>query len=77
MAKSGNTWQKKLMAKSKRNWMRQNLGTCERLSPRGFNHGLQFGIVEKRVPAAIIQGGKQPALKAPHKPSWGRWKHYH
>lgn len=57
MAKSSNTAVKKLLVKSKVNWMRQNLGTCKRMSPRGFNHGMQTGLVDREIePGKVVTG---------------------
>jgi len=79
MAKGSNTWCKKLMAKQKRHWQRSRLGTCDRLSPRGFNHGMQFGIVDKPVePGKIVTGdADRNHVYRPFKGrTFGKWKHY-
>lgn len=82
MAKTGGAVQK-LIEKRKRQMVAQVFGTCEPLSPRGFNAGQQFGIVEKVVDATrengkVITGDadRSAVYLRFTKRSFNKWKRY-
>lgn len=82
MAKTGGAVQK-LIEKRKRQMVARVFGTCKPMSPRGFNAGKQFGLVDQPVDTTrengkVITGdAERSAVYARFtKRSFNKWQRY-